>query len=146
MVQHTTSAKDLLETIATTWTTACTLTDTIERLEIEHPVDTRIQSDDTLGVQISMLLPKVQTRVCIDIEISAALTNTSTSHDDAQNGTNETGLDVQTSVRGRVVYGEQYKEQNMGPFIKKNIGHALSGWEVPVRELRQRLIARGKVE
>ena len=133
LVQHQTSTKDLLTFVSKGWDTTCALSETIRRLHLEYPIDVSILSDERLGIDISMLLPKVQTKVLLSFEVGASIAE----------GPGPL-LQTCTDVKGKVVYGEQYKEGKMGEFIKARIGGEMSGWEDAVRDLRARLVATGR--
>lgn len=138
LVQSQTSVKDLLDLVSSGWETTCRIHQTLRRLEMENMVQISILSDERLGVEVALLLPKVQTKVRIFFEICASV---------GQEGEDSsTGPRVQTSleVRGKVMYGEQYKEQKMGDFVLSRIGKSLDGWEIAVRDLKARLVATGR--
>lgn len=135
--QHRTSIKDLLNFVSSGWTTATTVSETIRKLSIENMVDVSILSDERLGIDVALLLPKVETKVGVLFEL-AATTGAGTEVEQI--------LSVDTSVKvaGRVVYGEQYKQQKMGEFVMTRIGQGLTGWEDAVRDLKTRLVATGR--
>ncbi|KAL1305229.1 hypothetical protein AAFC00_002146 [Neodothiora populina] len=133
--QRSTSIKALLHFVSTGWDVTNKITDAIRRLRVEHPVSVAILSDERLGVQVDVLLPKVQTKVRLSFEVSAAIVT----FDD---GGFEVGTHI--GVQGKVVYGEQYNEHNMQGFLARRCGERGDGWEGAVRELRVRLIATGR--
>lgn len=132
--QSQTSIKDLLNFVSSGWDTATQVAETVRRLRLEHPVDVHILSDERLGVNIDVLLPKVQSKVRVLFEMGASV------------GENGSAMELVTNVDARVVvvYGEKYKEKNMGEFVLGRVGDGLEGWEDAVRELRVRLVARGR--
>jgi len=135
--QSETSVKDLLSFVSNGWSTAIQVHECLRRLEMENIVNISILSDERLGVELAMLLPKVQTKVNIFFEISASITA-------AEKGSSGLQVRTGTEVRGKVVYGEQYKEQKMGDFILSRIGKSLIGWDDAVRDLKARLVATGR--
>lgn len=143
LVQSQTRIADLLDEISSTWTSACTLQETLRKVRIEHPVSVQILSDERLGVEIGILLPRVQTKVCVDIEICASVSGAAVDTN-MEVVMQEKGLKTEVQVKGRVVYGEQYKESAIAAVIRKGVGSGLEGWEAPVRELREKLIAFGR--
>lgn len=104
---------------------------------MEYPLDVYILSDERLGIELSMLLPKVETKVRIAFEVCALI---------ATAGDGE-AFAVQTGVKvtGKVVYGEKYKEGKMGEYILSLMGgEGLQGADGAVRELKARLVATGR--
>ncbi|GAB7353697.1 hypothetical protein MBLNU459_g4101t1 [Dothideomycetes sp. NU459] len=135
--QAKTSVKHLLRFVSSGWDVTVRVAEAIRKLSIDFPVETQILSDERLGIDVSMLLPKVETRVLIAFEIAAAV------EIGGKDGSFRVGTGV--GVKGSVVYGEQYNERNMGEFIGKRIaGHNFGGWDEAVRELRLRLVATGR--
>lgn len=132
--QSATSVKSLLNFVAQGWEIAISASETVRRLKLQYPVDVKILSDETLGVEVSMLLPDVQTKVALSFEIGASI------------GDGEKGMVLETAVetKGRVVYGEQYKEGKMGEFLGQRTGRALQGSEKAVAELKVRLEKTGR--
>ncbi|TKX18425.1 hypothetical protein C1H76_9214 [Elsinoe australis] len=132
--QSATSVKSLLNFVAQGWEIAISASETIRRLKLQHPVDVKILSDEALGVDVSMLLPDVQTKVTLSFEIGASIID------------GEKGIVLETAVetKGRVVYGEQYKEGKMGEFLGQRTGRVLQGAEKAVAELKVRLEKTGR--
>ncbi|KAF1345560.1 Spc7 kinetochore protein-domain-containing protein [Delphinella strobiligena] len=133
--QRTTSIKTLLRFVSSGWDIATHISEATRRLRIEHPVAVNILSDERLGVQVDVLLPKVQTKVRLDFELSAAIVN-------GENGGCEVGTHI--AVNGKVVYGEGYNEKNMEGFLSRRCGVFGEGWDDAVRELRVKLVATGR--
>ena len=124
----------LLGVVAKGWDTAVLVAEAEKRLNLEAMTDSRILSDERLLISSTLLLPKVRTKVRVAFEISAGLA-----------AEEEDGLELTTTVQPsvKVVYGEPYHEKKMTEFVAKEIGAGFEGWEGVVRELRERLIARG---
>jgi kinetochore protein Spc7/SPC105 len=131
--QFSTRVADLLSLVAKGWDTATLIADAEKRLNMEVMTESRIVSDERLAISSTLLLPKVRTKVRVSFDIAAAVT------EDGE------GLELSTTVEPsvKVVYGEQYHEKNMTDFVAKEIVGGFEGWEDVVRELRERLIARG---
>jgi kinetochore protein Spc7/SPC105 len=131
--QFSTRVAELLGLVAKGWDTAILIADAERRLNLEAMTESRIVSDERLTISSTLLLPKVRTKVRVAFEISAAM------------GEESEGLEVATTVEPSVtvVYGEQYHEKKMTEFIATETGGGFEGWEGAVRELRERLIARG---
>lgn len=108
----------------------------VRKLTLEFPVEVQILSDERLGVEVAMLLPKVRTKVAVGFEIGAAVVV------GASEG--EGGVKSDVRVQGRVVYGEGYNEKNIGVSVNKAIaGRGFEAWDVALRELRGKLVATG---
>ncbi|KAF2153275.1 Spc7-domain-containing protein [Myriangium duriaei CBS 260.36] len=132
--QSSTSARSLLAFVSGGWDTAEAVAETVRKVQLEHPVDVKILSDENLGVEVSMLLAEVQTKVSLAFEVQACV---------AEDGP-EMKLETCTATSGRVIYGEQYKEGKMGEFLGQRVGKAMEGAETAVRELRTRLEKTGR--
>lgn len=134
--QHSTLVRDLLNFVSDGWNTATRVHESLRRLQMEHVLDVSILSDERLGIQVSVLLPKVETKVHLRFELAACTTPT----------VSGPGFRVQTDTQvvGKVVYGEQYKEQKMSDSIMKRIGGKVEGWEEAVRDLKMKLEATGR--
>lgn len=137
LVQHQTSIKDLLSFVSDGWNATTKIHETLRRLQMENIMDVSILSDERLGIRLSMLLPKVETKVRLHFELRASI--------GFSNG-NDQAFAVQTDLKvaGKVVYGEHYKEQKMGDFVMNRVGGGLEGWEDAVRDLKARLVATGR--
>lgn len=125
------------------WDIAVAASETIRRLRIEYPVRVNILSDERLGVSVDVLLPKVQTKVRVSFEISAAIVGGGGGHEEETKNTKfEVGTHV--SIKGKVLYGEAYNERNMEGFLGRRCGGFGEGWDEAVRELRVKLVATGR--
>ena len=114
------------------WETALSVSEAERRLNLEAMTTSRIVSDERIAISSTLLLPKVRTKVCVSFDIAAAV------------GEGD-GMELSTTVEPsvKVVYGEQYNEKTMTEFVENAVGGEFEGWEGAVRELRERLIARG---
>ena len=130
----------LLSLVAKGWDTAVCVAEAEKRLNLEAMTDSCILSDERLLISSTLLLPRVRTKVRVAFEISAALASGL-----AEGEGEGQGLELTTTVQPsvKVVYGEPYHEKKMTEFVSKEIGDGFEGWEGAVRELRERLIARG---
>lgn len=133
--QFSTKVVDLLNLVANGWTTALEISAAEKRLNMEAMTESRIVSDERLTISSTLLLPKVRTKVRVSFVIAAAVGEAE----------GEETLELSTTVEPsvKVVYGEQYHEKKMTEFVAKEIGDGFEGWEGVVRELREKLIARG---
>jgi kinetochore protein Spc7/SPC105 len=97
---------------------------------METLTDVRILGDERLAIEASILLPRVRTKVRATFEVAASV---------------GADLKVSTSVQPRVVvvYGEQYNEKNMSEFLRGAVGAGFEDWDVAVRGMREKLVARG---
>ena len=141
--QFETRVGALLGLVARGWDVATAIVDAEKRLGLEAMTEARIVSDEKLTISSTLLLPKVRTKVRVAFHITAAVAGLSSGS--AEDGEEGEPLELTTTVEPNVevVYGEPYHEKKMSEFVAKEIGGGLEGWEGAVRELRERLIARG---
>ncbi|KAF4553157.1 putative Spc7 kinetochore protein [Elsinoe fawcettii] len=132
--QSSTPIRSLLSFVSEGWETALSLSETIRRLRLAQPVGVQILSDEKLGVDVSVLLPAVQTKVLLSFEVEARVEETG----------DRMQLGVERTCRGKVVYGEGYKEGKMGEFLAQRVKGDLEGAERGVEELRGRLERTGR--
>lgn len=131
--QFSTRVADLLSLVSKGWDTAVLIAGAEKRLDMEAMTEAQIVSDERLAISSTLLLPKVRTKVRVSFDIAAAV------------GEEGDGLELSTTVEPsvKVVYGEQYHEKNMTDFVAKEIDGGFEGWDGAVRELREKLIAKG---
>ena len=99
-------------------------------------VNVSILSDERLAIDISILLPKVETKVKVGVQLTATLSDPEVEDLDIKN---------EIDVDAKVVYGEPYNEKNMSEFVGKRVrGQGFEGWDEIIRELRMRLVATGR--
>lgn len=134
--QNTITTKSLLDFVSKGWTTASLVAEQTRRLNLEHLVNVSILSDERLAIDVSVFLPKVETKVKVGLQLTAQLSNP---EDDVLE------IKEEIDVKASVVYGEAYNEKNMSDFVGKRVrGQGFEGWDDVVRELRTRLIATGR--
>lgn len=132
--QSITPARSLLAFISSGWDIAELVAQSVRKVQLEQPVEVKILSDEQLAVEVSMLLPQVQTRVVLQFEVQATV---------AEDGP-DMKVETSTTTSGKVVYGEPYKEGKMGEFLGARIGKAMESAETAVRDLRTRLEKTGR--
>ena len=132
--QSCTSARSLLSFISNGWDTADAVAETVRKLQLEHPVEVKILSDENMRVEVSMLLAALQTKVALGFEVQACVT---------EDGP-DMKLELGTATSGKIVYGEQFKEAGMGEFLEQRLGKAMDGAETAVRELKLRMEKRAR--
>jgi len=138
MPQNQTKVKDLLNFISKSWQIAEAVAEESRVLNLCQITTPTILSDDVLAIKSVLLLPGLKTKVETSFEVS---TQSSVS-----------GIQAAVKPSARVVYGENYNEEKMGEFLATKVGGHVTGkedeergsWGLKVRELGQRLIARGK--
>ncbi|KAF2223658.1 Spc7 kinetochore protein-domain-containing protein [Elsinoe ampelina] len=138
--QSSTPVRALLSFVARGWELAVSLAETVRRLRLSQPVEVQILSDERMLVEASVLLVGVQTKVLLAFEVEARVLGDGESEGEGEG----MRLVVQRECRGRVVYGEMYKEGKMGEFLGQRVGGALEGAEKAVGELRGRLERTGR--
>ena len=100
------------------------------RLNLEALTTSRIMPDEQLAIEADVLLVKVKTKVRASFALRAGVDP-------------DMKLNVKTEPGVVVVYGEQYNEKNMTEFVKNAAGDEVEGWDLAVRGMREKLIARG---
>ncbi|KAK4985733.1 hypothetical protein LTR50_005755 [Elasticomyces elasticus] len=128
LVQRQTSPKELLDYVSTSWDRAQQTSEAIRELTIEHLTDIKIVSDEKLAVVATMLIPNVATKVSVTLELTVGSSN-----------------DVRVTARGHVAYGKAFNEAKLGEVVAAKIGGGLQGWAGAMRELKNRLVARGEM-
>lgn len=128
--QCTTKISNLLAFVSNGWATAAHAAESERRLNLEALTESRIVSDERLAIASNLLLSKVRSKVRATFELAV--------HVDEQ-------LKVQCNVKPRVevVYGEQYNEKNMTEFLRTLVAGGVEDWDHALRQMRQKLIARG---
>lgn len=128
--QCTTKISDLLAFVSNGWATAAQAAECERRLNLEALTESRIVSDEQLAITSSVLLTKVRSKVRATFELDVHV---------------DEDLKVQCAVKPsvEVVYGEQYNEKNMTEFLRTLVGDGVEGWDLALRQMRQKLIARG---
>ncbi|KAI5272590.1 Spc7-domain-containing protein [Aureobasidium subglaciale] len=134
--QNTISLKQLLGFVQRGWDTASLIAEQVRRLTLEQIVNVSILSDERLSIDVCILLPKVETKVKLGIQLTATLSDPEAEDLDIKN---------EIDVDAKVVYGEPYNEKNMSEFVGKRVrGQGFEGWDETIRELRMRLVATGR--
>lgn len=132
--QSSTRVADLLALVSGGWDTALSVREAERRLHLEGMTESRIVSDERLCISSRLLLPKVRTKVRVSFDVGASVSVN-------EGESMELSTSVEPSVK--VVYGEQYNDKKMTEFLQKEVGNGIEGWDGAVRELRERLLARG---
>lgn len=128
--QCTTKISELLAFVSNGWASAAQAAECERRLNLEALTESRIVSDEQLAITSSILLTKVRSKVRATFELDVRV---------------DEDLQVQCKVKPgvEVVYGEQYNEKNMTEFLRTLVGDSMEGWDHALRQMRQKLIARG---
>lgn len=126
--------KNLLGLVSDNWEKSCTIAEEVSVLSTSFITEPMIHSDEMMTVRSMLLLRDMRTRIEIGFEVTVK----------SQAKTSELGVTVRPSAT--VVYGEALKEKKMVEFLEQKIGgKSDSGsWAKSVRELKERLIARGR--
>jgi kinetochore protein Spc7/SPC105 len=135
--QGSTTPKHLLSLISQTWNQALVVSEELRLLELVCPTQASIISDNSLAIQASLLLPTLESKVQLTLELSI--------------GVAKEGISVALKPKAVAIYGERFNEATMDRFLASRIGKGLdetaSGtWAAVVVELESRLIARGRVQ
>jgi kinetochore protein Spc7/SPC105 len=134
--QYQTSVSSVLKTISSGWEHALAVSEAVRLLNQTCMTEELILSDERMAVDAMLLLPTLQTKVRVRVEIAA--------------GVEEETVQTQLRVVAKVIYGEKYDEPKMGEFLSKFTGGSVGAkeemckWVEGVEDLRKRLIQRGK--
>ena len=126
--------KGLLGRVGNNWEKACVIAEEVSVLDTSFITEPMIQSDETMTVRSMLLLRDMRTKIEIGFKVTVQSQETSTE------------LNVAIRPSAKVVYGEGLKENKMLEFIEQKIeGKSERGiWAKTVRELKERLNARGR--
>ncbi|KAK2009043.1 Spc7 kinetochore protein [Colletotrichum eremochloae] len=135
--QSRTKIADLLHLVRAAWDKANCTSNHIRQLNITFPTAIARTSDSSVAVNSSLLLPQIETKVEIALEIRGS--------------SKPDGIEFTLHPGARVVYGEHFNTGKMGEFLTTHLGdRALSteegapSWSNVVVDLHERLLARGR--
>ncbi|KAL6716387.1 hypothetical protein ACLMJK_005953 [Lecanora helva] len=132
--QSETTIKELLVFISTSWKTASSIVSEVHRLGVSYITEPTITSDEVMAVRSLILLQAMRTKVEVCLEVKVRC------------GDTVSALATNVKASAEVCYGETLKEKKMGEFLESKIKGARGKgvWVKAMRELEERLIARGK--
>ena len=136
--QSQTKIRDLLAFVSSSWEIASSIAEQARVLGVSYITEPTITSDEVMAIRSFILLNAMRTKVEIDFEVKV------------RSGDGVASLSVGVKSHAKVCYGEGLKEKAMGEFLDSKIagkGKGAKGkgtWVKAVRELEERLLARGK--
>ena len=136
--QSQTKLKDLLAFVSSSWELASTIAEQARVLGVSYITEPTIMSDEVIAIRSFILLNAMRTKVEIVFEVKV------------RSGDGVASLTLGVKASAKVCYGEGLKEKAMGDFLDSKIagkGKGVKGksvWAKAVRELEERLLARGK--
>jgi len=137
--QSKVTINELLTFVGGSWGKACCIADEARLLGVQYITEPTILSDEILAIKSVVLLRKMKTKVEFIFEVGV------------RSGAGAAGIDVVVTPSARVVYGEELNGKKMGDFLEQKIGGKRKGkegdvrrWAQAVKELDERLVARGK--
>ena len=132
--QSTTTVKDLLSFVSSSWETASNVAEESRVLGVSYIVEPNIISDEVMSIRSTILLQSMRTKVDVVFEVKV------------RSGDGVAALGVKVNAGAKVCYGEGLKEKKMGEFLESKIKGAKGRgvWVKAVGELEERLRARGK--
>ncbi|OHE96658.1 Spc7 kinetochore protein [Colletotrichum orchidophilum] len=135
--QSRTKIADLLHMVRAAWDKSNSTANQIRRLNVTFPTAVFRTSDSSIAVKSSLLLPPIETKVLVALEIRAA--------------SMADGIEFTLHPEANVVYGEHFNTGKMGEFLTTHMGEkalsqeeGVSSWIDVVVDLHERLLARGK--
>lgn len=130
---------ELLTFVSGGWEKACRIAEEARVLSGQYITGSTILSDESLAVKCVILLREMKTKVEVVFEVGV------------RSGAGAAGIDIAVQPTARLVYGEQLDAKKIGDFLEQRIGGkrkekgADGGrWAQAVKELDERLVARGK--
>ena len=136
--QSQTKVKDLLAFVSSSWEIASTIAEQARVLGVSYITEPTITSDEIIAIRSFILLNAMRTKVEIVFEVKV------------RSGDGVASLNLGVKASAKVCYGEGLKEKAMGDFLDSKIagkGKGVKGkgvWAKAVKELEERLVARGK--
>ena len=137
--QSKVKVNELLTFVGSSWERACNIAEEARTLRVRYISEPTILSDEILAIRSIILLRDIRTKVAIDFEVSV------------RSVAGTIGIDVAVEPSARVVYGEELNAKKMSDFLSQKLGGKRKGkdsnigrWAQIVRELEERLVARGK--
>lgn len=120
--------------VSSGWDLATAISSNVSSLNLSYITEPAIASDDVLTVRSTILLRAMETKVEVSFQLAV--------------GGNAFNVRSEVDAKARVVYGENLKEGRMGEFLMQRIEseatRKVGDWADAVRDLENRLIARGK--
>ncbi|KAI9662654.1 MAG: hypothetical protein M1831_002697 [Alyxoria varia] len=150
---HQVQAADLLRLVKEGWKCALRVEEEVSKLEMRvGATDASILGDERLGVESTVLLPKVETKVAVGFECTVSVDLSHCMNGEGGDRSQGPLVDLGVAPRAKVVYGQEYREDRMGDFLRTRVDERMSAcgganagkWADAVVELRSRLIARGR--
>ncbi|GKT41760.1 kinetochore protein spc7 [Colletotrichum spaethianum] len=135
--QSRTKIADLLHMVRAAWDKANCTSNHIRLLNITFPTAVARTSDSSVAVKSSLLLPQIETKVQIALEIRGS--------------SRPDGIEFTLHPEAQVVYGEHFNTGKMGEFLTTHLGDKIlsqeegaPSWSGVVVDLHERLLARGR--
>ena len=129
-----TKPKDLLAFVGGSWNAACNIAEEVNALGVSYITETTITADEVMRVHSVIFLKEMKTKADLVFEIRVR----------SGEGVDFWHLNVKPTVK--VCYGETLNEKKMSEFLESRIrgveGYGV--WNQAVKELEERLIARGR--
>ena len=137
--QSKVKTSELLNFVSSSWEKACRIAEDARLLGVQYVTEPTILSDEILAIRSVFLLRQMKTKVQVLFEIGV------------RSGAGAKGIDVAVKPSATVVYGEELNGKKMGDLLAQEIGGKRKGkdadvrrWAQAVKELEERLVARGK--
>ncbi|KAI0882106.1 Spc7-domain-containing protein [Annulohypoxylon maeteangense] len=139
--QSQTRIKELLDMVSAGWKKAKHVSDSMRLVDCTFKTKVTKTSDSSIAFNAMLLVRPVKTRV--DVTLNFHGRNT------------PSGIDVTIEPEARVVYGEQFKIDNVVEFLKTRIGARvitkeeqsnIESWSDIIVELQERLVAKAKAQ
>lgn len=132
--QATTTVKELLDSVSTSWTKVLEVVKNVQSLSRSCPTKVSKTSDSSILARSTLLLVPLATKVDLQFNIHAQGT--------------PSGLDVKVEPKCTVIYGERFNELKIAEFLENrtrgNNGEDRKSWADIIAELEEKLLARGR--
>ena len=130
---------ELLNFVSSGWEKACYVAEEIRILGTQNITEPTILSDEILAVRSLIILKEMQTKIGVALEVGV------------RTGAGASGIDIIVKPSADVVYGEELNVKKMVDFLeqkacgkRKEKDSHVGQWAQAVKDLEQRLVARGK--
>ncbi|KAI1205429.1 Spc7-domain-containing protein [Annulohypoxylon truncatum] len=139
--QSQTRIKELLDMVSAGWKKANHVSESMRLVDCTYRTNVTKTSDTSISFRAILLVSPVKTRVDITLNFHGRST--------------PSGVEVTIEPEARVVYGEQFKIDNVVEFLKTRIGTRvitkeeqsnIESWSDIIVELQERLVAKAKAQ
>lgn len=139
--QSQTKFKELLDMVSAGWKKANYVSESMRLVDCTYRTKVTKTSDSSIAFRAILLVSPVKTRVDVTLNFHGRST--------------PNGVEITIEPEAQVVYGEQFKVDNVVEFLKTRIGtrvitkeeqSSIESWSDVIVELQERLVAKAKAQ